>query len=268
MKSVIKSFTVLEAFSLKKPELTFTEVVNITGLGRTNAHKVLKTLVSLNCLAQGGYGEPYRLGPRLFELGSRYLTQLNLRRVAMPHLVKLSEVFEYTVYLCIEDKGEALCLERLDGPSPIQVTVLQRGGRMPLHAGAAPLAILSGMQDERIVHIMRERGFKRFTEDTVQNIDQLLDKVKQIQKQGYSVSWEDVTTGVASYGAPVWDSSGQVIGAISIGGLISRFEGKNKDYFINLVKETSRNISGELGFVSKTFRPTALNAKGGNQSTV
>jgi DNA-binding IclR family transcriptional regulator len=249
MKSVRKSFIVLEAFSLKKPELTFTEVVNTTGLGRTNAHKLLKALVSLNCLAQNGSGGPYRLGPRLFELGSRYLAQLNLRRVAMPYLAKLSEVFDYTAYLCIEDKGEALCLERLDGPSPIQVTVLQRGGRMPLHAGAAPLAILSGIEDERIVQVMREKGFKRFTENTVQNIDQLLANVQQVRKRGYSVSWEDVTIGVASYGAPVRDASGKVIGAISIGGLISRFEGEKKDYFINLVKETSRNISQELGFV-------------------
>ena len=249
MKSVIKSFIVLEAFSLKKPELTFTEVANITGLGRTNVHKLLKTLVSLNCLAQDRNGGAYRLGPKLFELGSRYLAQLNLRRVAMPYLIKLSEVFDDTVYLCIEDKGEALCLERLDGPSPIQVTVLQRGGRMPLHAGAAPMAILSGMQDEKIVQIMRERSFKRFTENTVGNIDQLLAKVQQVRKQGYSVSWEDVTIGVASFGAPVRDFSGKVIGALSIGGLISRFEGEKKDYFINLVKETSLNISKKLGFV-------------------
>jgi DNA-binding IclR family transcriptional regulator len=122
---------------------------------------------------------------------------------------------------------------------------------MPLHAGAAPLAILSGMKDERIVQIMRERGLKRFTENTVRNVNQLLDKAKQIRKQGYSVSWEDVTIGVASYGAPVRDSSGKIIGAISIGGLISRFEGERKDYFINLVKATSRNISEKLGFVKK-----------------
>jgi DNA-binding IclR family transcriptional regulator len=249
MKSVIKSVKILEAFSLEKPELTFTEVVNITGLGRTNVHKLLKTLVSLNCLAQDRNGGAYRLGPMLFELGSRYLAQLNLRRVAMPYLIKLSEVFDDTVYLCIEDKGEALCLERLDGPSPIQVTVLQRGGRMPLHAGAAPMAILSGMQDGKIVQIMRERSFKRFTENTVGNIDQLLAKVQQVRKQGYSVSWEDVTIGVASFGAPVRDFSGKVIGALSIGGLISRFEGEKKDYFINLVKETSLNISKKLGFV-------------------
>ena len=71
---------------------------------------------------------------------------------------------------------------------------------------------------------MCERGFKRFTENTVKNIDTLLDKVEQDRKQGYSVSWEGETIGVASYGAPVRDYSGKVIGAISIGGLISWFE--------------------------------------------
>lgn len=246
MNSVIKAFKVLEVFTLAQPELTFTEIVNTTGLGRTNTHKLLKTLVSLNCLAQGHYGGPYRLGPRLFELGSRYLGQLNLRRIAMPYLVKLAEKFEDTVYLCIEDQGEALCLERIDGPSPIKVTVLQRGGRLSLHAGAASMALLSGMHDEEIAKIMHAKGFERFTEKTVRNIDQLMRKVKQTRQQGYSVSWEDVTIGVASFGAPVRDSSGKVAGAVSIGGLVARFEGDQKKHFINLVKETSQEISEEL----------------------
>jgi IclR family KDG regulon transcriptional repressor len=248
MKSVFKAFMVLEAFTMEKPELTFTEVVSITELGRTNTHKLLKSLVSLNCLAQDINGGPYRLGPRLLELGSRFIAQLYLHRVAMPHLMKLSDQFDDTVYLCIEDKGEALCIERIDGPSPIKVTVLQQGGRLPLHAGAAPLALLSGMQDERIIQIMRNQGFERFTVNTVQNLEQLLAKIKQIRQQGFSVSWEDVTIGVASYGAPVWDTSGKVVGAISIGGLVSRFEGEKRDFFINLVKETAQKISAELGF--------------------
>lgn len=239
---------VLEAFTMKNPELTFTEVVSITGLGRTNAHKLLKSLVSLNCLAQDISGGPYRLGPRLLELGSRFIAQLDLHRVAMPYLMKLSDQFDDTVYLCIEDKGEALCIERIDGPSPIKVTALQQGGRLPLHAGAAPLALLSGMQDERIIQIMQKQGFERFTENTVQNIDQLLAKIKQIRLEGFSVSREDVTIGVASYGAPVRDTSGKVVGAISIGGLVSRFEGEKRDFFINLVKKSAQKISAELGF--------------------
>ncbi|MGV7224215.1 MAG: helix-turn-helix domain-containing protein [Nitrospinales bacterium] len=52
MKSVFKALMVLDTFTMENPELTFTEVVSITGLGRTSSHELLKSLVSLNCLAQ------------------------------------------------------------------------------------------------------------------------------------------------------------------------------------------------------------------------
>jgi len=248
MKSVIKAFKVLEAFSQDRPELTFTKVVNTTGIGRTNTHKLLKTLVSLNCLSQSHNGARYRLGPKLFELGSQYLGQLNLRRLAMPYLVNLAEDFEDSVYLCIEDQGEALCLERVDGPSKLKSTVLQRGGRLPLHVGAAPIAVLAGMSDDQIMTITREKGFKKFTENSIQNLDQLMEKVSVVRKKGYSESWEDVTVGVASFGAKVKDASGSVVAAVSIGGILSRFKGKHKMYFINRIKDTAVAISKELGY--------------------
>ncbi len=248
MKSVIKAFKVLEAFSLEQPELAFTKIVNCTGFGRTNTHKLLKTLVSLNCLSQNRNGAPYRLGPRLFELGSQYITQLNLCRVAMPYLVKLAEDFENSVYLCIENKGEALCLERVDGPSDIKITVLQQGGRLPLHVGAAPLVLLAGMKDQKIANIMHEKGFKKYTENTVQKMDKLMEKIRMVRKYGYAESWEDVTTGVASYGAPVRDATGEIIAAISIGGILLRYEGERKKNLINLVKETALAVSKDLGY--------------------
>jgi DNA-binding IclR family transcriptional regulator len=166
----------------------------------------------------------------------------------MPHLVRLAEEFGDTVYLCIEDRGEALCLERVDGPSPIKVTVLQRGGRMPLHAGAAPLAILSGKSDADISAIVQAKGFKQFTEHTIKSLPQLMKTIRKIRQQGFSESWEDVTTGVGSLGAPVFDALGEVVGGISIGGLLSRYEGHRKAAYTRLVKETADRISKELGY--------------------
>jgi IclR family KDG regulon transcriptional repressor len=249
MQSVIKAFKVLEVFSLEQPELSFTEIVHATGLGRTNTHKLLKTLVSLNCLSQAHPGGLYRVGPKLFELGSLYLARVNLRRVAMPHLVRLAEEFGDTAYLCIEDSGEALCLERVDGPSPIKVTILQRGGRLPLHAGAAPLAILSAKSDAEIADLMCAKGFKRYTEKTVQDLSQLMKIVRKVRAQGFSESWEDVTAGVASLGASVLDGFGHVAGAISIGGLLCRYEEGRKGFLVQLIKDTAALISKELGYV-------------------
>lgn len=250
MQSLIKAFKVLEAFSVEQPERSFTEIVEASGLGRTNTHNILKTLVALNCLSQTHTKGLYRVGPKLFELGSLYLASVNLRRVAMPHLIRLAEEFGDTAYLCIEDCGEALCLERVDGPSPIKVTVLQRGGRMPLHAGAAPLAILAGKSDADISAIVEAKGFTRFTEHTVKSMSQLMKTIRKIRAQGFSESWEDVTVGVGSLGAPVFGALGEVVGAISIGGLLSRYEGHRKASYIHLVKETAARISKELGYAA------------------
>jgi DNA-binding IclR family transcriptional regulator len=72
MQSITKTFKVLEAFSIEQPERSFTEIVEASGLGRTNTHNILKTLVALNCLSQTHTGGLYRVGPKLFELGSLY----------------------------------------------------------------------------------------------------------------------------------------------------------------------------------------------------
>ena len=250
MQSIIKAFQVLDAFSVEKPELSFTEIVQATGLGRTNTHKILKkTLVLLNCLSQSHSGGPYRAGPKLFELGTLYLSQINLRRAAMPHLIQLANDFGGTAYLCIEDNGEALCLERVDGPSPIKVTVLQRGGRLPLHAGAAPLAITSCLDDEKIKEIVDQKGFNKLTVNTVQSYSELMAVINKTRREGIAISWEDVTIGVCSLGAPVFDSLGQMAGAVSIGGLLASFEGERMNAMIRLVKNTADNISAELGYV-------------------
>lgn len=256
MQSIVKAFQVLDAFSMERPELAFTEIVQATGLGRTNTHKILKTLVSLNCLSQSHSGGPYRVGPKLFELGTLYLSQINLRRVAMPHLIQMAEKFGGTGYLCTEDDGEALCLERVDMPGPIRVTVLEKGGRLPLHAGAAPLAITASLEDHVIKEIVERKGFMKFTEHTVQTYSELMEQIRRIRREGVAISWEDVTLGVCSLGAPVFDSMGQLVGAISIGGLLSSFEGERMKAMIQLVKHTAAIISAELGYKPNHFQNT------------
>jgi DNA-binding IclR family transcriptional regulator len=59
-----------------------------------------------------------------------------------------------------------------------------------------------------------------------------------------------VTIGVGSLGAPVWDALGSVVGAISIGGLLSRYEGDRKARYVRLVKDTASRISRELGYAA------------------
>ena len=245
MKTLIKAFKILDLFTSDRPALTFSEVVALSGVNKTSTHGLLQTLVSLNCLTrQDNY---YRPGPKLFELGSLFVSQLDLRQVALPHLIELSHQTQDTVYLCVLDKEEALCLARVDGKYQVRVLALLLGGRLPLHVGATPTILLSAMPDHEIERIAAEKGFKKYTENTIGNLDELMEKVRLVRRQGYSISWEDVTINVAAIGAPLIDYSGQVVGAICVGSIVQRYEDGRLHFIIESVVDTAQKISSELG---------------------
>jgi IclR family acetate operon transcriptional repressor len=113
---------------------------------------------------------------------------------------------------------------------------------------------LSGKSDADIAAILQAKGFKRFTEHTVKSLPQLMKVIRKTRLQGFSESWEDVTVGVGSLGAPVLDALRNVVGAISIGGLLTRYEGNHKTAYIQLVQETAARISKDLGYAASPTR--------------
>ena len=66
---------------------------------------------------------------------------------------------------------------------------------------------------------------------------------------GYAISDEDVTVGIASVGAPIFDSTGGAAAAISVGGLTALVLGdQRRDQVIELVTSGARRISQALGY--------------------
>jgi DNA-binding IclR family transcriptional regulator len=62
------------------------------------------------------------------------------------------------------------------------------------------------------------------------------------------VSDEDVTPGIASIGAPIFDYTGDVRAALSIGGMKSLVLGADRDEFVRLLVDGAREISHALGY--------------------
>jgi DNA-binding IclR family transcriptional regulator len=248
MRTLAKAFEILDSFSEENPEFTLTEIVNRTGYSKTATHRLLKTLLSYNYLIRLPNTAKYRLGPKLFELGSLFINQLNLPRVARPYLEKIAKKTGDTAFFCVRDKTEALCLERIEGENTVRTFLLLKGGRLPLHTGASPLVLLAGMSDTEIYKIMKKRSFKCYTDNTIQNIDQLMGKIRKIRRDGYVISWEDLTVGVASVGAPVRDYTKKVVAAVSVAGIIQRFRPDQIERIVDIVTSNALFISRKIGY--------------------
>ena len=247
-QTVVRAFKILDTFQNGKPELSLKDISEITGLNKTVALRLLNTLIHLNLVVKSHGSKSYRLGPRLFEYGSRFVAQLDIRKLALPYMSEIVTQTMDTAYLMIRSGDEALMLERVEGEALGSLVGTSVGGRLPLHVGAAPMVLLLDMDEEEIVALVKRKYLQRLAANTVENIGSLLEKIKKIRENGYTIAVEDPTPGVVSLGAPVYNYDGKVVAGISIGLLYPRFQSCNQQMYIDLIVRATQNLSRDLGF--------------------
>jgi DNA-binding IclR family transcriptional regulator len=92
--------------------------------------------------------------------------------------------------------------------------------------------------------------------NTITNLSDLLDNVHRIQREGYSVSNEDVSAGVAAVGAPVRNHLGQVVASISVSGIASTYTPERIADLADAVRSASYRFSLQVGYGAKDRQPT------------
>jgi len=79
----------------------------------------------------------YRLGLKIFRLGSVASKSVELVRQADPLLWNLTEETDESSFLQVADGNEALCLRRFDGTQNVRVLFLEAGKRSASTAARA-----------------------------------------------------------------------------------------------------------------------------------
>jgi len=181
---------------------------------------------------------------RLLLLGSIVEERLDLRTYAQPHLEQLARETGQTSFLCVRQDDSTLCLSRVSGLH-VNVLELQPGGTLPLHLGAAGRVLLASMTDDEIEAYLQNVPLTKKTEHTLHTPEALKEDVERTRRQGYTISWEDVTPGICAIGAPIY-VNGKVEGAISIAGLTSFFADDQLPRLKEKELETAARISRRL----------------------
>ena len=130
--------------------LALTDLARMTDLSHSTVHRLLQQLVSERLASQMDQSRRYALGPLAYELGIAAAPRFDIWQPARALLRAFAEEVGDTVYLVVRSGREAVCLERIEGPSPVRVLTLDTGSRRPLGLGAGGLAILAALpEDER-----------------------------------------------------------------------------------------------------------------------
>jgi DNA-binding IclR family transcriptional regulator len=235
-----RAFAVLAAFTDEHPEQTLGEIVAATGLAPATTHRLVAELVTWGALERPARGR-YRIGLRLWQLGSLAPVARGLRDTALPFLQDLGVATGHVVHLVVLDGHRALFLERLTGHAEIRVRS-RVGRRMPLHASGPGKVLLAhapvAFVDEVLAH-----GLPRMARGTITDPRRLAFALADIRRSGYCISREEMTDGTASVAAPIVGPSGDVIASVSV---VVPSSTENLHQLVPAVRVTAAAISRAL----------------------
>jgi IclR family acetate operon transcriptional repressor len=248
-QSLGRGLDLLEAFLTRHSEMGLAELAAAARLNRATAHRLLTALEARGYVQRHAETRKYNLGVRVFDLGARFHNQLDIRRAALPEMTSLVEQTGQAAFLCVQDGDVALCLERVGGRHRVRIFALQLGERQPLHCGAAPRALLSGLPDAEILAYARRTNLPGFTPHTIVRADELVADAHRTRAEGYVLSYQDVTLGIAAVGAPVRDHTGQVVASISVSGLAASYTHERVAELADAVRSGADRLSRQMGYM-------------------
>lgn len=248
VQSLERAFALLEAFAPNNQEQGISDLSRKVDLPRPTVSRLVATLEGLGYLRQNKDTKKYSLGPKLIYLGSVVQAGFSLMDVAAPMLHKLRDQLKETVYIDVIDGDERVCIASLPGLHAVR-TVVDPGQRSPLYAGGDSRMLLSSLSDDKIDAYLKRVMIKPFAPNTVIDPERLRELVREIRRTGYSFSVSEFHPGSACISAPIRDSSGNIVAALSVSFPEMKAEPRYIETYRSAVVETALQISRQMGYI-------------------
>jgi DNA-binding IclR family transcriptional regulator len=181
------------------------ELCGRTGLPRATAHRLAVGLEVHRLLRRGPDGR-WRPGTALAELAGG--TTDPLLDAASSILPKLRDITGESVQLYRRDGVQRICVATSEPSSGLRDTV-PIGSRLPMTAGSGAKVLAAWADPHTQRAILADAVFGERT-------------LLEVRRRGWAQSVAEREPGVASVSAPVRDSAGSVVAAVSVSGPVER----------------------------------------------
>jgi len=219
-------------------------LIKETGLTRSTIYRLLTTLVEYGYIRHVPY-TGYYLGPRLIELGFKVYENLHLPVLARPFLEKLAQQTQETVHMAVLNGNTITYIEKVVGSRQLQMASTI-GMVSPVQSTALGKCLISRLP-ENTWYKYFDASFKK-TPATITDYDEFVSTIRKVSQDGFAFDCEENEVGIMCIASPVFDVKGSVVASISISGATVYYTQDNIESHRNLVVETAKLISMELGW--------------------
>lgn len=243
IKSIKRAFDIVE--TIKEEEgATLTDLSEAFDRSPSTLYQYLDTMVACELLVKSD-GE-YDLSHKFLDY-SEYARQSNaLYDLVQPKVEQLAEQTGERTQFVVPEHGRVVVLQTEVGEQAVRAGV-RTGQRLFMHATAAGKAMLAHYPESERDEILDERGLPDLTENTITDEAALMDVLDEVRDRGIAFNDQEDTSGLRAIGAPIRNSDGRPVGALSVSGPSHRLEQEPfESEIIDLLRGTTNEI--ELRF--------------------
>ena len=217
--AVERALQLLDALGSVEASLSLKELALKSGLTKPTILRLAVSLERFGYLGRGADGR-YRLGPTLWRLGSVYRQNLELEPILRPALQAIVALTQESASFWIARGTERICLFRVNSPRSARSHV-DEGEVSPIDRGSGGHMIA--------FHSGRPTVYSH-----------------EIQSDGAVATLGERDPDVGSVSAPVFGPNREFLGALTLAGILGRFEPHVAEYKV-IVRQAAASVTRQLG---------------------
>jgi DNA-binding IclR family transcriptional regulator len=245
--AVTRALDILELFLEGDGTLSAPEVTRRLQLPRTTVHELLTTLAARSYLVQiPDQTGRYRLGVRAYQLGSRYAEQLDLAAEGQQVAREVAETCDETVHVAVLEDTDVIYIAKVDSTHAVRM-VSAAGRKLPAHCTSVGKMLLASLAPSELETRLAGRELVAMTQNSITEPTELLAALAGIRERGVAAEHRESNPDVSCVAAPVRDSAGRVVAALSISVPMIRWSEQREQELAELAAKGAGDLSERLG---------------------
>ena len=212
--AVSRALTLLDRLAQQREPMSLALLTSELALPKSSVHGLCNTLMSFGYLRRQPDGA-FLIGPRVMSLAEAFVAGTDVAQEFNALWVGAGAAPEETVVLSVLSGTEALYVAARNSARPLGLA-FNVGMRLPACLSGSGKAMLAFRESAEVRKLFAAGLPAPLTRKGPREIEALMKELALTRKRGFSVDDETVREGVFSFGAPVFDATGQAVAGVAV----------------------------------------------------
>ena len=243
--AVSRALALLDRLAQQREPMSLALLTSELALPKSSVHGLCNTLMSFGYLRRQPDGT-FLIGPRVMGLAEAFVAGTDVAQEFNALWADAGGAPEETVVLSVLSGTDALYVAVRNSARPLGLA-FNVGMRLPAYLSGSGRAMLAQRTPDEVRKLFSAGLLTHLTRKGPREIEGLLKDLAATRKRGYSIDDEAVREGVYSFGAPVFDASGEAVAGVGVVINKALLGADRGDRHRDAVLNVARLLSGRLG---------------------